>query len=246
VDARTGALPKEKKMKKLIKIFVITISLLSLFGCATTSNGTSNKPSAPEAIDTREVVEKQLSIDEKEIYNYVFTVLLQNNSSRMSYENGEMKKISTSKIVVANKTSSRIDKKIGYEKSSEQYKSYFESKMNSEYFEAYNSFIENNKTFNDISSFIQSDNRIITTDKLDELMGETKDSFDYWGKFYTVAPDACGKLIVSNIGFNSKNDIAVIEIKFNKSGMSGYTNYLIFGKKNNKWEVINVLQTVIS
>ena len=164
----------------------------------------------------------------------------------MSYENGEIKKISTSKIVVANKTSSRIDKKIGYEKSSEQYKTYFESKMNSEYFEAYNSFIENNKTFNDISSLIQNDNRIITTEKLDELMGETKDSFDYWGKFYTIAPDACGEVIVSNIGFNSRNDIAVIEIKFNRSGMSGYTNYLIFGKTNNTWEVINVLQTVIS
>ena len=225
---------------------MITISLLSLFGCATTSNRTSNKTSEPEAVDTREVVEKPLSNDEKEIYNYVFAVLLQNNSSRMSYENGEMKKIPTSKIVVANKTSSRIDRKIGYEKSAEQYKTYFESKMNSEYYEAYNSFIENNKTFNDISSFIQNDKRIITTDKLDELMGETKDVFDYWGKFYTAAPEACGKVIVSNIGFNSKNDIAIIEIKFNRSGMSGYTNYLIFGKNNSKWEVINVLQTVIS
>lgn len=233
-------------MKKIIKNFVITISLLSLFGCVTTSNSTSNKPSEPEAVDTREVVEKQLSNNEKEIYNYVFAVLLQNNTSRMSYENGEMRKIPTTKIVVENKTSSRINKKIGYEKSSEEYKTYFESKMNSEYFEAYDSFIENNKTFNDISSLIQNDNRIIPTEKLDELMGETKDVFEYWRKFYNAAPDACGKLILSNIGFNSTNDIAVIEIKFNKSGMSGYTNYLIFGKKNNKWEVINVLQTVIS
>lgn len=233
-------------MKKIIKNCVITILLLSLFGCATTSNNTNNKVGAAGTIDSREVVEKQLSSDEKEIYNYVFTVLLQNNSSRMSFDNGEMKKISTSKIVVANKTTSRIDKKIGYKKSAEQYKSYFESKMNPEYFEAYNSFIENNKTFNDISSLIQNDDRIITTDKLNEIMGETKDTFDFWNKFYIAAPDACGRLMVSNIGFNSKNDIAVIEIKFYKNGMSGYVNYLIFGKNNNKWEVVDVLQTVIS
>ena len=94
-------------------------------------------------------------------------------------------------------------------KSYEEYKTYFESKMNSEYFEAYDSFIENNKTFNDISSLIQNDSRIIPTEKLDELMGETKDVFEYWGKFYNAAPGACGILILSNIGFNSTNDIVM-------------------------------------
>ena len=38
---------------------------------------------------------------------------------------------------------------------------------------------------------------------------------------------------------------AVIEIKFRSGSMSGYVNYLIFGKnKDNKWEVIDVQRLV--
>ena len=142
-------------MKKCMEALIITISLL-LFGCASTNprnSGTKTteaEKAASKISDTRETVEKQLSNDEKEIYNYVFAVLLRNNSSRVSVENGQVSEIPATKIVV------------------------------------------------------------------------------------------------SNIGFNPANDIAIIEISFRKSGWSGYTNYLVFGKKNTGWKVIDVLQTVVS
>lgn len=78
-------------------------------------------------------------------------------------------------------------------------------------------------------------------------MGETERPADYWKKLYSIVPDACGKLDVSNIGIDSAKNIAIVEVKFYKDGMSGYINYLIFGKdENNKWTVIDALQTVIS
>ena len=77
-------------------------------------------------------------------------------------------------------------------------------------------------------------------------MGEISGISDYWDNFYKTVPEACGRLYVSNIGFNPTNDTAIIEILFRKSGWSGYTNYLVFEKKNTKWGVIDVLQTVVS
>ena len=238
-------------MKKYMEALIITISLL-LFGCASTNprnSGTKTteaEKTASKISDTRETVEKQLSNDEKEIYNYVFAVLLRNNSSRVSVENGQVSEIPTTKIVVSNITSSRIDVKEGYEKSSANYKYYFAGKMNSNYLSAFDSFIENNKTFNNIADFIKSDNRIISLEELTSRMEKASDVSDYWDNFYKTAPEACGKLSVSNIGFNPANDIAIIEISFRKSGWSGYTNYLVFGKKNTGWKVIDVLQTVVS
>ena len=239
------------KMKKCMEALIITISLL-LFGCASTNprnSGTKTTEAekvASKISDTRETVEKQLSNDEKEIYNYVFAVLLRNNSSRVSVENGQVSEIPATKIVVSNITSSRIDVKEGYEKSSANYKYYFAGKMNSNYLSAFDSFIENNKTFNNIADFIKSDNRIISLEELTSRMEKASGVSDYWDNFYKTAPEACGKLSVSNIGFNPANDIAIIEISFRKSGWSGYTNYLVFGKKNTGWKVIDVLQTVVS
>ena len=149
-------------MKKCMEALIITISLL-LFGCASTNprnSGTKTteaEKAASKISDTRETVEKQLSNDEKEIYNYVFAVLLRNNSSRVSVENGQVSEIPATKIVVSNITSSRIDVKEGYEKSSANYKFYFASKMDSNYLSAFDSFIENNRTCNNIADFIKSD-----------------------------------------------------------------------------------------
>jgi|GEM_PF-1028321 len=238
---------------KTIKTSVIMFFLLSLFGCASTdpknsgTKATQTEKAISKISDTREIIEKQLSNDEKEIYNYVFAVLLQNNSSRIFVENGQISKIPTSKIVVSDTTSSRIDTEEGYEKSSEKYKSYFASKMDSNYLSTFDSFIENNRTLNNnITDLIKSDNRIISLEEVTSRMGEISGISDYWDNFYKTVPEACGRLYVSNIGFNPTNDTAIIEILFRKSGWSGYTNYLVFEKKNTKWGVIDVLQTVVS
>ena len=237
---------------KTIKTSVIMFFLLSLFGCASTdpknsgTKVTQTEKAVSKISDTREIIEKQLSNDEKEIYNYVFAVLLQNNSSRIFVENGQISKIPTSKIVVSDTTLSRIDTEEGYEKSSEKYKSYFASKMDSNYLSAFDSFIENNRTLNNITDLIKSDNRIISLKEVTSRMGEISGISDYWDNFYKTVPEACGRLYVSNIGFNPTNDTAIIEISFRKSGWSGYTNYLVFEKKNTKWGVIDVLQTVVS
>ena len=239
---------------KTIKTSVIMFFLLSLFGCASTATdpknsgtkATQTEKAVSKISDTREIIEKQLSNDEKEIYNYVFAVLLQNNSSRIFVENGQISKIPTSKIVVSDTTLSRIDTEEGYEKSSEKYKSYFASKMDSNYLSAFDSFIENNRTLNNITDLIKSDNRIISLKEVTSRMGEISGISDYWDNFYKTVPEACGRLYVSNIGFNPTNDTAIIEISFRKSGWSGYTNYLVFEKKNTKWGVIDVLQTVVS
>jgi hypothetical protein len=64
--------------------------------------------------------------------------------------------------------------------------------------------------------------------------------------FYRFASDACGELQVSNIGFNSKKDTAIIEVYFMSGGMSCYANYLIFSNtQKGEWDVIDVLQTII-
>ena len=239
---------------KTIKTSVIMFFLLSLFGCGASTDpknsgtkATQTEKAVSKISDTREIIEKQLSNDEKEIYNYVFAVLLQNNSSRIFVENGQISKIPTSKIVVSDTTSSRIDTEEGYEKSSEKYKSYFASKMDSNYLSTFDSFIENNRTLNNnITDLIKSDNRIISLEEVTSRMGEISGISDYWDNFYKTVPEACGRLYVSNIGFNPTNDTAIIEILFRKSGWSGYTNYLVFEKKNTKWGVIDVLQTVVS
>ena len=103
---------------KTIKTSVIIFFLLSLFGCASTdpknsgTKATQTEKAVSKISDTREIIEKQLSNDEKEIYNYVFAVLLRNNSSRVSVENGQVSEIPATKIVVSNITSSRIDVKV--------------------------------------------------------------------------------------------------------------------------------------
>ncbi len=224
-------------MKK-IKLFISLLTFLQLFtGCVLTNflgfDTSDSVRSTVNVPDTREVVEKPLSADEKEIYNYIFTVLLQNNP----YGSRNSIMVPTSKIVLSCTTKSSKDYELNYEESSKKSRSYFEKVFEQKYLEAFDSFIETNKSFNNISDLIQSDSRLVSSESVKERIADMTGS--YWEKFYTAEPESCGELKLSNIGFSANNDIAVVEVEFHQRAMSGYIDYLVFGKENNKWTIIN-------
>ena len=206
------------------------------------------KPSDPS--DSREIIEKELTNDEKEIYNYVISVLLQQNKTRNSIKiidgNYQIEKIPANKIVCMGNTITEIDSKLTYEENANKRKEYFLKQKEGKYEEAFNAYIENNKIRNNISSYLQNDKRVILTQAVYDKMGEIENEpSKYWKKFFEVAPDTCGYLYVSNIGFDNSKSNAIIEIKFRSGVMSGYVNYLVFEKnKDSRWEVVDVERIV--
>ncbi len=245
-----------KKISKVILLITVgTVFCMNANAKAKKSNKKEiekqielTKPSDPS--DSREIIEKELINDEKEIYNYVISVLLQQNKERSSIKildgSYQIEKIPTDKIVCMGNTITEIDSKLTYEENANKSKEFFLKQKEGKYEEAFNSFLEKNKIRNNISSFLQKDNRVILTQTVYDKMGEIENGpGKYWDKFFEAAPDTCGYLYLSNIGFDNSKSNAVIEIKFRSGSMSGYVNYLIFGKnKDNKWEVIDVQRLV--
>ena len=242
-------------MKKISKVFLL-ITVGTFFCMNVNAKPKKNNKKAIEKqveltkasdpSDSREIIEKELSNDEKEIYNYVISVLLQQNKARNSIKvidgNYQIEKIPTDKIVCMGNTITEIDSKLTYEENKNKRKEYFLKQKEGKYEEAFNAYIENNKIRNNISSYLQNDNRVILTQAVYEKMGEFESGpSKYWEKFFEAAPDSCGYLYLSNIGFDNSKSNAIIEIKFRSGAMSGYVNYLVFGKnKDNKWEVVDV------
>ena len=69
VDARTGALPKEKKMKKLSVVFLLLLSI-SFMGCLSTPDNDKKEQEEPKEIQTMTLVNQcNWKLNLKFIYN---------------------------------------------------------------------------------------------------------------------------------------------------------------------------------
>lgn len=240
-------------MKKIILLITAAVLLCMNVNAKSKKNNKKEvekkvefyKPTNPS--DSRDVVENQLSQDEKDIYDYVVSVILQQHKTRSNLKTVdgkyEIEKIPVNKVICLDTTISMVDFDKTFEECAQRDKEYFLSKKEGKYEEAFDSFIENNKVRNNISSFLKQDKRIVFTQDVHDIMGEIERTVgNYWTKLYEAVPDSCGELYFSNIGFNKTKTNAIIQIKFISGSMSGYVNYLVFGKNSkNEWEVIDVL-----
>lgn len=62
---------------------------------------------------------------------------------------------------------------------------------------------------------------------------------DFWKTFYEKYPNSSGILTLSNIGFNSKLDQALVSVGKVRGSLDGVGRYFFLTKENGKWVVRN-------
>jgi hypothetical protein len=94
-------------------------------------------------------------------------------------------------------------------------------------------YIERNKTSERLRLSTLGINYVLVTQS--DLPHDTPG--DFWSAFYQKYPNSGGVMFVSNVGFNNRQDQALVYLSRNCGGDCGAGDYVLLRKVNGKWEI---------
>ena len=121
------------------------------------------------------------------------------------------------------------------------------SLFNSDYEELSSNFqLKNEKYYQINSKLLNTTVHInqITTDSLDKIF--SFESSKDWTLFYKIFPNSDGLISLSRVGFNTKNNIAVLYHSRIKGSLYGEGVYILLHKINSKWQIKKIQRDWIS
>ena len=213
-------------MRYLKGFLAVGISLV-LLSCATSN---LNKSNTQELLVDRKIIPDYiLTSDDIIIYQYIVdSVIAEKNAKEVVVTDKTFIILSRDKTFTANMESDMsflLDKEIPVSKY--LFSSFSEVNKDIYIFSKDGVNIKNILWYSDVQTKISTD-----------------DTFAYRNILIEIAPDAAGILYFSRIGYNEDFTAALLQVRFNSGSSSGYSDYILLKKSEDKWSIVETVRLI--
>lgn len=227
-------------MAKMKWNLLLLLFIFCLISCVTTRREIK-KLEKIEKID-----EYSISADENEIYGYIIASILQNNPKRIEVTKNDdeivKNEINTNILIINDYTEIALSSDKTYKENMQRTEQFIIREKGDVYNNCISNFSINNRSSYSLVYLIDNSASLMRNSKAEASLPPSQKQFDYWSRFYSTIPNACGKLAVSRIGYNDDHSAAIVEVKFLKESMNGFIDFLFFKKTNDQWEIQDSLR----